>query len=408
MVYSPRDVKLIRLASIPWGFLLLNGITFPFLIYKGLSVSEVFIIQSVLSLSVVVTEVPSGLFTDKFGNKTALIVAGMFKGIGGMMVWAMEGFWPMIIAWIFIGLANSFYSGTNMSVIYRSSLKQEKKTVFVSDIYQWGNFSFYIAIFLGAWISKYSIDLAALINGIVACTPALIFAFISRDSRFTIEQKDNKDNKDKEDSIFTKIKMSLTFSLHKGHIISLFIFSAIFCIIVRQSTNIVQIFLMDKGFEVQHIGLIVGGLGLLGLAVTKLISKKVLSLSIRQTLILIAALVLSALALFKQGFVLVFIVGVLVLEVVKYLLEVYIVDSINRSYKGKMIASLNSVLSLVKRFAVMLFAPVIGIMIETKGFETTLTNLTYFYILMSAIVIAAIVFYSLKKPAVSENSNILR
>ncbi|WP_338885431.1 MFS transporter [Xenorhabdus sp. TH1] len=212
MNYSLKDVKLIRLASIPWGCLLLNGISFPFLTHKGLSVSEVFFIQSVLAFSIVITQVPSGLFTDKFGIKKALVLAGIFKGIGGIMAWAMEGFVPMMIAWFFIGLANSFYSGTNVSVIYRSYLSQGKKTDFISNIYQWGNFSFYISIFLGSWIAKYSMELAALINGLVACTPALIFSFISNDSRFKeINRETNKKQKTKKSIILLLLILKVFF-----------------------------------------------------------------------------------------------------------------------------------------------------------------------------------------------------
>ncbi|WP_338803009.1 MFS transporter [Xenorhabdus griffiniae] len=158
MIYSLKDVKLIRLASIPWGCLLLNGISFPFLTHKGLSVSEVFFIQSVLAFSIVITQVPSGLFTDKFGNKKALVLAGIFKGIGGIMAWAMEGFVPMMIAWFFIGLANSFYSGTNVSVIYRSSLAQGKKTDFVSNIYRFSVMIF--APLIGVMIEKNGFHIA--------------------------------------------------------------------------------------------------------------------------------------------------------------------------------------------------------------------------------------------------------
>ncbi|NPE52178.1 MFS transporter [Dickeya dadantii] len=400
MVYSIKDVNLIRLVSIPWGFLLLNGITFPFLIHKGLSVSEVFMIQSILAFSMVVAEVPSGLFTDRFGNKSALLLAGLFKGIGGMMAWALDGFFAMAITWIFIGLANSFYSGTNLSVIYRSSLNQERKTGIFSDIYQWGNCSFYLAIFLGAWISKYSIEIAALINGLVACTPVVIFSFISKDSRFEVVKKEvNKT------SVLEKIKLSFSFSGNKGMVLSLFAFSAVFCVIFNQSSNLVQVFLLAKGFEAHQIGLAVGGLGLLGLFLTKLLSRKILALSVSQTVFLVIGLTLAALSLFMNGVVAVFIAGAILLELVKYLTEVYIVDAINRSYQGDMIASLNSLLSLVKRFAVMLFAPLIGVLLEKHGLDITLKSLTCFYLVISAMVVASIFFMSLKlkKHTSSEN-----
>lgn len=173
----------------------------------------------------------------------------------------------------------------------------------------------------------------------------------------------------------------------------LFSLSGMFNIIVSQSSNLAQMFLLSKKFEIQYIGLIIGGLGGGGIIITKLLSKKILSLSIQQTLIFIILLTLCSFFLLINNVVFVFIIGILLLEVVKYLIEVYIVDAINRSYQGEMIASLNSVLSLIKRFSVMIFAPFIGVMIEKNGFHIALTYLAYFYLFISVVVIIFIFLY---------------
>jgi MFS family permease len=112
-----RNVWKLKFLSWCWGFLLLTGVAVPFFGSKGLTLSEIYVVQGAFALTMSVCEIPTGYFTEIIGRRNALVTAGVLKGIGGTLLAAGDGFWQILAAYILLGIANSFFSGADIALL---------------------------------------------------------------------------------------------------------------------------------------------------------------------------------------------------------------------------------------------------------------------------------------------------
>lgn len=127
-----------------------------FLIAKGLSLQQILTLASIILLSGMIFEIPTGVFGDRFGRKWS-IVAGTMVAIIGWALWlSAQTFFGFASVYVLFGLANAFWSGSDQALII-DELKaagQEDKTQKV--------FARYGAAMTAAY------GVAALIGGLVA------------------------------------------------------------------------------------------------------------------------------------------------------------------------------------------------------------------------------------------------
>lgn len=92
------------------------------LFYKanGLTMKDIFLLQSVYSLTLMALEIPTGYFADRVGRKTS-ILTGASLGFAGYLVYSLSyGFWPFVLAEIILGISQSLVSGADSAMLYDS------------------------------------------------------------------------------------------------------------------------------------------------------------------------------------------------------------------------------------------------------------------------------------------------
>lgn len=110
------------------SFMLIIPVITLFLQENGLTLGEVFLLQAIFSLAVIILEVPSGYFSDTMGRKK-VIIYGTGLGIVGYTVYAFSyGFFGFLVAEIILGLAYSFISGADSALIYETLLEAEEES----------------------------------------------------------------------------------------------------------------------------------------------------------------------------------------------------------------------------------------------------------------------------------------
>lgn len=84
----------------------------------GLSIRDIFVLQVIFSVAIVVFEVPSGYFADVFGRRYSLIIGTISATAGFFFYYLAGGFWGL--AWAEIVLAGSvaFISGADSAFLY--------------------------------------------------------------------------------------------------------------------------------------------------------------------------------------------------------------------------------------------------------------------------------------------------
>jgi MFS family permease len=90
----------------------------------GLSLTQILLLQGILSLVMVVMEYPSGYVSDRIGYRPALTMASVLGMAGWGIYTAASTFGEVLAAEIMLGISLSFISGTDSALLYES-LKAE-------------------------------------------------------------------------------------------------------------------------------------------------------------------------------------------------------------------------------------------------------------------------------------------
>lgn len=115
--------KIFCIRAIRW-FLLIMPIITVFYTAHGLSLHEIFLIQAIFSLSVVLFEIPSGYFADVIWRKKSIII-GLILWAAGMGVYCLaSGFYWFLLAELTLGLGSSFLSGADVALLYDTLLDE--------------------------------------------------------------------------------------------------------------------------------------------------------------------------------------------------------------------------------------------------------------------------------------------
>jgi MFS family permease len=93
----------------------------------GLSLTQILLLQSILSIVTVVMEYPSGYLSDRIGYRVALNIASLL-GMAGWGIYIFAGsFAQVLAAEILLGISISFISGSDSALLYET-LKAEAGT----------------------------------------------------------------------------------------------------------------------------------------------------------------------------------------------------------------------------------------------------------------------------------------
>jgi MFS family permease len=103
-------------------FLVFMPIAVPFFQSRGLSMQEIFSLQALFALVVLVAEVPSGYLADLFGRKLTLVIGAVAAGIGNTLLVFADGFWGLAAFEIALAIGYSLISGADIAMLYDTEL----------------------------------------------------------------------------------------------------------------------------------------------------------------------------------------------------------------------------------------------------------------------------------------------
>jgi MFS family permease len=155
----------------------------PFFQSKGLSMQEVFSLQAVFALVVLVTEVPSGYVADLFGRKQTLVIGAVFCGIGHSLLLLADGFWGLAMFEVALAIGHSLVSGADIALLYDTELalgrsEQEQRQV-VGRLYSVRTVSEGLAGLVCSVLLLWSMDVAVAVQAVVGWLPLLVtFALV--------------------------------------------------------------------------------------------------------------------------------------------------------------------------------------------------------------------------------------
>jgi len=101
-------------------FLVIMPVVVPFFESRGLSMQQIFLLQALFAVVVLVMEIPSGYAADLLGRRITLIVGSIFLGLGHAMLLFADGFGGLALFELGLGIGSSLVSGADLAILYDS------------------------------------------------------------------------------------------------------------------------------------------------------------------------------------------------------------------------------------------------------------------------------------------------
>ncbi len=341
---------------------------------RGLTMTEIMLLQSVFAVAIVLLEVPSGYLADIFSRKTLITIALFFAALGDLLYGFAYGFWMMLIAELLLALAGAFLSGADSALLYdslKSSQKEDEYLKYESRLFSSANMAEATGAILGGFIAVYSMVATFFLSAFIIFLSIPVALSLKEPPREKISK-----NKKHSKEIFNIIK----FAIHSNKKIKWLI---IYSSTVGAST-LVAVWLLQPYFKLLNIpiayfGILWATFNASAAAFALFANKLEKSLGLQNTLIFLAiAPAIAHIALYKFTYVwaLIFVF----LYYMSFALSGPIIkDYINREIDSKIRASVLSVYSLFSRFVFIVFSPFIGYFADI-------------YSLQSAFLASAVIF----------------
>ncbi len=110
---------------------LAGGIILPvYVVYFrhwNVTLFEVAVLAAVFEATIIVFEVPTGIFADRFGRKLSTLTGFLFFSISGFIFFSFRSFWGFLIAEIVFGVAETFISGALEALAVESLESDEQQ-----------------------------------------------------------------------------------------------------------------------------------------------------------------------------------------------------------------------------------------------------------------------------------------
>ena len=106
---------------------ILNPVMTLFYFKRGLAPGDLFILMLCFSMSVLLFEVPTGVFADRFGLRTAIVMGGVTKLISTALLFVAFDPWVFFLTRVLDGLAGAFTSGASEALIYDSMSETQEQ-----------------------------------------------------------------------------------------------------------------------------------------------------------------------------------------------------------------------------------------------------------------------------------------
>ncbi len=155
-----------------------------FLKQNGISITQIFILQAVASLIVLLFQMPAGLFADVIGRKRSIALGCVLYAFSSILTALSSTFFLFMICLGLLALATTFYTSADQAIVY-DSLRFDKRQRLAKFVF--GNQAVLkmaglgVAVVFGGFIAGYSFRLNFVIMGFLGLV-ALLFSVRLRET----------------------------------------------------------------------------------------------------------------------------------------------------------------------------------------------------------------------------------
>lgn len=377
----PSNALQLYLIKIAKWFNLVMPIVVLFYQENGLSMTQIFMLKSIYSIAMVVTELPSGYLADVWGCRRTIFLGAILGTIGIVIYSFSASFASFVIAEIILGVGFSFVSGADSAMLYDSLKGENREDEYIKyegRITSGGNFAEALAGVAGGLLATISLRTPYYFQIFIAAI-AIPAAFFLKEPKHVLERTHLKM---KEILSIVKLTYQQT-EMRSAIMISAFTGAA-----TLTYAWFVQPYFQKAGVPVSVFGILWTMLNL-SAGIFSMFSYRIeRMMGQKNTLFLIVIFI-------SLGFILTAeensFTGIAILfgfYMVRGIATPVLKDYINRYTDSKVRATILSVRNFEIRIIFAAVGPVLGYLTDTFSMQTALlvTGITYFFAAMLSII----------------------
>lgn len=358
-----KNVQLKRNVNKNYLYILLQNIDFTrgiwmlYLASKGMSLTQLGLLETIFHLTSFTMEVPTGAIADIFGRRTSRIIGRMTNLISVIILLLSNSFWMFAVSFIFTALSYNLESGAGDALIYDSLKEIGEEDQFMKVN---GNKELFYQV--ASTISFLIGGILAIKSYSLAFTLTIAFGIITIVQTFTFKEPSIGmicRDEIKENVFIKQIRDSMKVIAKNPRIGTLIIFTQSIMVFCTCIFFYLQNYLKADGYNEAAIGVIYAISSLLAAATATQVHKIERKLKEQGILVLIPIITIAC--IFGIGFSKYHYVFFIIMMLTESIIFVATSDYINKMIPSENRATILSFASMVFSFFMITLFPVIGI-----------------------------------------------
>lgn len=99
---------------------------------SGLTMSEIFLLQGLFALAIVLTEVPTGYVADILGRRRSLVIGCVLVALSSIIYICADSFMTFLVGELVVGVGFSFRSGADTAILYESLKRRGRSNEYLA------------------------------------------------------------------------------------------------------------------------------------------------------------------------------------------------------------------------------------------------------------------------------------
>lgn len=121
------NIRLLYLGALLLEMLFFIPVLVPFWSGLGFTMQQIVTLESLFAITMVILEIPTGYFADRFGRKLSLIVSAVFSLVGISLLAFVTTYSQFILVEILTAIGVSFFSGASEALLYDSLTPEQQQ-----------------------------------------------------------------------------------------------------------------------------------------------------------------------------------------------------------------------------------------------------------------------------------------
>ncbi len=354
-----------------------------FYLERGLNFAQIGVLHSVFAATVILLEVPTGIWADRYGRGRIMGYGALAMAAGALGFTFLDGFWGFALMEFLLAFGLTMTSGADSAFLF-DALSRSGRQGEYAELEGKAGFAKHVgmatAALVGGIVAEYNLLYLFPLSAVV-----IFCAYIAirrMDQTLPVEVSGHVQN-----STFRVCEAVGQLESQKGIWWTIFYSSLIF-LFIRSSDTLLQPVLRANGFSYWKIGL-AAAVGALAAAVASRNTARIMDkLTERVLLWTLPAMLIGSYALFVTGSG--WVLGVLFFANVSVqgIYSPFTKTLLNRSItKSSLRATLLSLESSVKRLVVALMMPLVGMVVDVYGLQAGISACVALALVVSLVLV---------------------